>query len=291
MDFIDSTTRHQFNAIYEGIYNGPGLDGKPWLSVLGNHDWGGRQFINGWDQQIAYTWASPRWVMPAAYYSLKVVYATFSVDYFMLDSNFMDAFDPQQDSEHNICGAKHNPQNADCSKAGGPSSVQTCKAWFDSFWQEQKRWAEDQLRRSEANWQVIVTHFPCSFEAAWFNRLNSDLGLDLLVTGHKHNQELWKANSKGSYAGMLGGLTCFVTGGGGGITSEESPLPDGLSHHWINVNTQYGFFDLTISKKQILIESIDYKGNLVDNTTVFPSGTVPSSSVTGEVPDNTTPSP
>ena len=29
----------------------------------------------GWDQQMSYTWASDRWVMPAPYYTTTVVYA------------------------------------------------------------------------------------------------------------------------------------------------------------------------------------------------------------------------
>ena len=29
----------------------------------------------GWDQQMSYTWASDRWVMPAPYYKTTVVYA------------------------------------------------------------------------------------------------------------------------------------------------------------------------------------------------------------------------
>ncbi|CAK9018356.1 Purple acid phosphatase 17 (Acid phosphatase type 5) (Peroxidase), partial [Durusdinium trenchii] len=43
MSKVNDVTRAQFNWIYENVYKGPGLDGKPWLSVLGNHDWGGRE--------------------------------------------------------------------------------------------------------------------------------------------------------------------------------------------------------------------------------------------------------
>lgn len=270
MASIHPTTRHQFNTVFEGVYNGPGLTGRKWLSVLGNHDWGGFHFNNGWDQQIAYTWASPRWVMPAAYYSQKVTHPDFSIDYFMLDSNFVDAFPPSEDPEHNICGERHNRPDANCSSAGGPSSVKDCPGWFQLFWQTQKQWLETKLAASEADWQIVVTHFPCGFEASWFNSLNAKMGLDLLVTGHRHDQELWKAGGTG-YAGILGGLTCFVTGGGGGITSEESLAPGAPSHNWVNVNTQYGFFDLTISKSAILVESVSYEGEVVDSTVVHPS--------------------
>ena len=42
---------------------------------------------------MSYTWASDRWVMPAPYYKTSVVYADlgFDVDYYFLDSNFVDA--------------------------------------------------------------------------------------------------------------------------------------------------------------------------------------------------------
>lgn len=261
MGTLTSTARHQFNQIFEGVYNGPGLSGKKWLSVLGNHDWGGRVFNNGWDQQIAYTWASSRWVLPAPYWSQHVDYPDlgFSVDIFMLDSNFVDAKSPGEDPEHNICSAKHNPPGASCSSAGGPASLGACQSFFHGLWAEQKPWLEAKLRSSRANWQIVNTHFPCGHEAGWYSKLHHGYGLDLLITGHRHDQELQ------SHSGP-GGMTCIVSGGGGGITSEASPID---RSQWYGEG-QYGFYDLTISKSKIFIESINYDGKVVKTATVTP---------------------
>jgi len=249
-------TLHQFSTVFDGVYHGPGLDGKKWLSVLGNHDWGGWQFNHAWDQQIAFTWHSPRWVMPAVYWSQLVRYPDqdFSAEFFMLDSNAMDAKPEDHDPDHNICGP-NNPPQVSCSVAGGPASKEQCHQWFRDLWNEQKQWLERRLRESTADWQVVVTHFPCGFETPWFWHLHLSLGLDVLVTGHRHEQELW-------HPSMLGGLACFVTGGGGGITSEKSPK----GKH----SSQYGFFDLAISKHAMTIESINYNGITIGKQTVQP---------------------
>lgn len=75
---------------------------------------GGFKFDNGWDQQMSYTWASDRWVMPAPYYKTSVVYADlgFDVDYYFLDSNFVDAKPPEDEFSFSlyIClYRKHSP--------------------------------------------------------------------------------------------------------------------------------------------------------------------------------------
>lgn len=263
MGEISSEARHQFDQVFEGVYNGPGLESAPWFSVLGNHDWGGRVFNNGWDQQIAYSWASPRWVMPAPYFSQRVDYVDqgFSVDLIFIDSNVMNAGDPEDDAEHNICSSAFNPPGANCGTAGGPESVASCKGWFSSFWTKNQEFAEQQLKASTADWQIIVTHFPCGHAAGWYQQLHN-MGLDLLVTGHRHDQELWFKSPE------LGGLTCFVTGGGGGISSEATPVKD--DGNWYG-EAQYGFYDLVISKSDIQLNSIDYRGKVVRTATLTPN--------------------
>jgi len=274
MGEISPEARHQFDQVFEGVYSGPGLDGVPWLSVLGNHDWGGRQFNAGWDQQIAYTWASKRWVMPAPYFSQRVNYKDqgFSVDYLFLDSNAMDAKEPDEDADTNICSAEFNQnqgldkRDASCAAADGPKDVSSCKKWFWDFWDENKRWAVERLSKSTADWQIAVTHFPCGHEASWYSMLHQTLGLDLLVTGHRHDQELWAPGDPRT--GILGGMACLVTGGGGGITSESTPLRDDGT--WYGEG-QYGFYDMVISKSEVTLTSINYDGKVLREATVKPN--------------------
>jgi len=258
MNQISAVTQQQFTEIFEKIYGGPGLDGKPWLSVLGNHDWGGYQFNKAWDQQIAYTWASDRWRLPALYWMQRVEYPDldFSAEIFMIDSNAMDVKPMHADPEHNICGQLHNPTNARCDATGGPANLKDCFSWMWSLWREQKKWVQQKLTESNANWQIVATHFNCGHEAQWYKELHQKYGLDLLITGHTHDQQVYHES------GMLGGLTCFITGGGGGITSEADP-----SHPKSN---QYGFFDISITKQQILLESINYRGETLGKYAVRP---------------------
>eukprot|EP00439_Symbiodinium_sp_Y106_P085071 s357_g27.t1 len=106
-----------------------------------------------------------------------------------------------------------------------------CPMYFAKLWQEQIVWVEKQLKASQATWQVIVTHFPCGHQPAWYNRLHVEFGLDFLVTGHTHIQ----------HTIQLGGLLCVISGGGGGILSESASHGDD--------SNSYGFYDATINRR------------------------------------------
>eukprot|EP00404_Azadinium_spinosum_P001719 CAMPEP_0180430302 /NCGR_PEP_ID=MMETSP1036_2-20121128/7815_1 /TAXON_ID=632150 /ORGANISM="Azadinium spinosum, Strain 3D9" /LENGTH=500 /DNA_ID=CAMNT_0022436031 /DNA_START=39 /DNA_END=1541 /DNA_ORIENTATION=- len=255
----------QWKEGYEDIYSGQGLDGVQWLGVLGNHDFGGFLFTNGWDQAIAYTWAqnpssTNRWVTPAMYYSSRVHYPDFAVDYYFMDSNVFDAFAPDADPGHNICSKKHNQKEAATCGLQGPVSVEECPRWFKRLWDAQVEWLEQSLAQSIADWQVVVTHFPpeksWGADIAWA-RLSKEYGIDLFVTGHRHSQEVHYLETSNA----LRPTAYIVSGGGGGITSEGLPTASGD-------DDEYGFMDLTLSSTEIRIDAISHGGQLRSATCV-----------------------
>eukprot|EP00927_Polykrikos_kofoidii_P031087 TRINITY_DN2673_c1_g1_i1.p1 TRINITY_DN2673_c1_g1~~TRINITY_DN2673_c1_g1_i1.p1 ORF type:complete len:975 (+),score=160.16 TRINITY_DN2673_c1_g1_i1:61-2925(+) len=255
-DFGSFSNTHQWEKIFEEMYHGPGIDDKPWLGCLGNHDFGGFKFENAWDQQIAYTWGpGGRWVLPGLYWHQRVDYPTknFSVDYYFVDSNVNDAKHPYQDPVHNICSKRFN-ENKGCSPFG-PKDPWDCTRWFESLWETQLEWLDTMLNRSTADWQIAVTHFGPDWRGPAWKKLVDKHGLDLIISGHRHSQELHLESSAG--------IPYVCTGGGGGVTSERNPFGWGG-------DDQYGFMDMTISKNKIFIEAFNQKGDLRRTLTVHP---------------------
>merc|ERR1719401_2251385 len=146
----------------------------------------------------------------------------------------------------------------------------SCPQYFQDLWSEQKVWLEKKLSESDATWQIMVTHFPCGEDMqgqSFYRKLHQDLGLDFMVTGHRHDQEMWLPEMTGK--NHMGGLTCIVTGGGGGITSEATPDANN-TEDWYGEG-QYGFFDLTISKTALKVESVNWDGKVMKSPVVYPN--------------------
>jgi len=247
----------QFGNVFENVYHGPGIDGKPWMGVLGNHDYGGWKYSAGWDQIIAYTWHSERWIMPAQYWSRRIQYCDFNVDYFFYDSNYCDAQDPSVKA-HNICDQSHN--TVDCSAMHGPKDVNDCVQWFAKMKSEQLQWLDKALAASDADWLIVVTHFNMEYVFQELLPLGKKYGVDLFITAHRHQQEIhYKDNVL-----PMGNIPWIISGGGGGITSEGNPEYDG------HVLTQYGFFDIEIQKDKLIIDLWSHTGNKLSSTTTVP---------------------
>lgn len=262
----------QIQTVFEDIYKGPGVDGIKWLSCLGNHDYGGFEYDAAWDQQIAYTWAhdtTGRWVMPGQYYHQHIDYPTkqFSVDIYVLDTNNQDTTDPAEDPMHNICSAQNN--NRSCAPFG-PTDASDCVTWFSNLWKKQLVWLDTKLDASTADWQIIVTHFPPESWTHYADNvkdwkvLGDKYGIDLIVAGHRHNQELHSFNEWA--VKERAGIPFVITGGGGGVTSEN--LPD-FSDEKPGAD-QYGFMDMILTKEEIRIEGYNQAGVMRKNITVWP---------------------
>jgi len=254
--FTEGFSWHQWGPIFEEMYKGPGLDRKQWLGVLGNHDYGGFLFTSGWHETIWYTWANHgsstgRWLTLAQFWQVKVRYLDFSVDYFFVDNNLHNAWQPDKTVGHNICSGKYNLKNSTC-PVTGPFSLDSCHTWFETLWEMQSRWLDERLGQSSADWQIVVAHFPPEYKADYWQSLGKRHGIDLMISGHRHYQQLTLKGETTDTAPVFP-FTTLISGGGGGITSDRKP------ELW-GADDAYGFFDLTMSKETIMIKAITHGG-------------------------------
>jgi len=174
-------TKETFQSGWGDIY-GPVAE-IPWLSVLGNHDYGGWRFDKGWPQQVGYSFMNHNWIMPARYYTKRVHHPGYYIDYFMWDSNAFDAkANDEGDQAHNICSMHNCGGIGTCDANGGMWSIESCKEWFWDSHEKQKVWLEEQVAASDARWKIVVTHFPCGYETELYKRLKTEHGLDFIVS-------------------------------------------------------------------------------------------------------------
>lgn len=250
----DATGRQVFDSVWEAVYKGPGLDGVEWWGVLGNHDYGGYHYNVHWDQNVFYTWNSPdtRWLTPALYWSRRVQFRNFSADFFFVDTNVVDTFSsPDVDAEHNICSRLHAQSCPQTCPGTSMDSPDDCWKFFKDMWRAQRQWLARKLHASDADWQIIVTHYPATFLMDVWPSLFAEFGVDLFISGHTHQQEL---HYKRSDEKEFGDTAMIISGGGGGITSEELP------NIFTGEDDSYGFMDLTITQAEIKVVRYTHGG-------------------------------
>jgi len=202
-------------------------------------------------------------MMPAQYWSARVHYHDFSVDYYFVDTNVFDSQDAYNPSFHNICNMEKSGGSTASCGAQGPSSPFDCPFWFKKLWQKQMVWLNRELPQSKAEWQIVVTHFPPVWGREDWSNVSRRHGIDLIVTGHRHRQEVhfmdphdeFYEGWPGVKSNFLDPTAWIVTGGGGGVTSEGYPDDAGD-------DDQYGFVDLQLKKDEILVEMISHGGHV-----------------------------
>jgi tartrate-resistant acid phosphatase type 5 len=163
---VKSVDDPQWKTSFEDVFSAPGLQ-CPWHVVLGNHDhWGDIA------AQIAYTATSPRWRMPARYFS----WSEFLPDGALVDFFFIDT-DPVYEGTHGF---------------------KTTFIPLQDFVIEQFRWLNAELAASTADWKIVVGHHPVFsggvHGASWgliryLKPMLEEHGVRVYLNGHDHDFE------------------------------------------------------------------------------------------------------
>jgi acid phosphatase len=188
-DGVQSLEDAHWRQSFEEIYTAPALQ-TPWHVILGNHDYRGEIA-----PQLAYHTKSPRWLMPARYFSRRETLADGSAaDFFFLDTSpFIRAY---RGTAVRIDGQDTAAQLA---------------------------WLDRALGRSEARWKIVIGHHPLYTALGGAHHDQPDLiaplapllrrhRVPVYINGHDHSMQ---------YVEMDG--IAYVTTGAGSETYATGP--------------------------------------------------------------------
>jgi acid phosphatase len=178
---------------YEDIYTGTHLQ-TPWYAVLGNHD-----YLLNPQAQVDYSAKSPRWRMPARYYTwTERVDAATEVQFFALDTNPM------------IKDYRSKPEKFP-TLVGMDPAVQL--AWLDA-----------ELAKSTARWKIVLGHHPV-YTHGRYHKSSPELiaglkpilerrGVQVYLAGHEHDQQYLRDSGPVHYVVTGAGSQIRGTGTG-----------------------------------------------------------------------------
>jgi len=220
-DGVTSLTDKQWKTSFEDIYTHPALQTR-WDVILGNHD-----YLGDVQAQLDYAHTSPRWSMPARYYTRQERLADgTAIDFFYIDTNPMLAMYQKSKKMH--------VQDQD---------VKAQLAWLDRA-----------LGASGAKWKIVVGHHPI-YTVTGGDRDQQELidgilpllkthGVHVYFNGHDHNLQMTQRD----------GIT-FITCGAGSQVYEPGPAAPGQfssGHH--------GFMAVDLSAERFAYRLIDDTG-------------------------------
>ncbi len=230
-----------WKASFEDIYTAPSLQ-KNWYAVLGNHDYGKNPA-----GEVAYTKVSPRWKMPARYYS-----QTFNINgnpkqqvrMIFIDTN------PLVPGYYKHSTLKHTVSTQDSTA--------------------QKEWLIQQLELAKktpsVKWTFVVGHHPL-FTATELRRESDDTRairgslrtlfkkyqVDAYICGHDHDLQHLVNTEKTQY---------FVSGSGSEAT-DIGVLPISKL-----ASKEYGFMVFSAKPKEVLVQAINHEGKVIYQTSL-----------------------
>jgi len=304
MGSSDMDTR--FTSTFEEKYDGDNIKTIPWVNVLGNHDYGGADYIctDGSDPtecsstsellefldkkfswQADYT--SPnddRWVLEDHFYvySFEDSDSGVTVDIFNVDAGDADTHGALQvccqcygysDGDDDSC---NNVARGDDYCAGGDTDMyDECFAVFTNWSDSSRTQLKEKLASSTATWKIVNSHYsPYAHYAEagmeeWFDIINST-DIHLWLNGHTHGENHDYSSTYKVH---------FVdNGAGGGIQKESaSGIPEYASSDveavWAYGGQEYGFMSVEASEEWLKLQyhtadsSWSYGSTFSDTTT------------------------
>jgi tartrate-resistant acid phosphatase type 5 len=270
---FSSPTDPLWNKVFESRYPDKSLQ-IPWLSVLGNHDWGGFDcYMDGSgrlyraDSQINYDtehdWAWPankksRWVLPHPVYNKRINFGNTTIDLFAIDTNWVKIEEP--------CGLQPSSRlHCDTNK---------CRAFLNNLGGESWQSLERGLAQSDATWKFVFGHHPISFLGNWHGREKNIIGLlarlnaSAYLTGHEHSNHLrWYTQKPGGQAGFDNGdqrpgAVMEIQSGGAGGAISDNPGYRGLN--------PYGFVAVKVTPNELEVTYVSDQGKYMEPFVVPP---------------------
>jgi len=148
------------------------------------------------------------------------------------------------------------------------SSISSSEGKRESFWNEQVRWLEEDLQKSQsADFRFVSAHHPpmTAVERRQGDNPHMTALMPMLekykVTagffGHDHNYQHYLKN----------GIHYFITGGGGAPLYDVNKPPEGITKR---VASTENFLVVKVSEKSVKVEAFKLDGQTLDATELTP---------------------
>jgi len=208
-----------------------------WYVVLGNHDYGTNP-----QAEVDYSKISARWKMPSRYYSVHKTIdddSSNTVGFYFIDSSPLNKSYYGKISEL----ISQNVLNADSAK--------------------QLNWLRSELKKSKDKWKIVVTHHPVYSAGKRYGKTKemedavkeilNQYKVDLLIAGHEHHLEFDKPKNKDTFYQLISGAG-----------SEKTMISPNAKVQY--AKSEYGFATIGIDTNSLLIQFIDWQGNVIYTT-------------------------